>query len=369
MLIQNKSVLGFHAAVGLFATSNPPESHPDIPFALSYPIMAPALLEDQDTANHAPSSTTAKDPNKPTVYVIDPWHPKAVEHAKTLFNVVLNTDPDFVGWQQKATAVLLRGSYLRKQDIDACPNLIAIGKHGVGIDKIDQQACASRGIKILNTPGANAQAVAELVLALAMSVARQIPSIVVRQMKQPVRKETCNGIALYGKTLGIIGMGAIGRKVANMFRGAFDAPIVAYDPYLPADGWSDIEHMRVQSYADVLAHADILSIHVPLTPETRGMISYEDIRGMKRTAILINASRGGIVNEKDLERALRDGLIWGAGLDAHEQEPPSAEKYGELWKLPNVVSTPHIGAATEDAQLASALSAVDNLHKYLSSLQ
>ncbi|KAL1845754.1 hypothetical protein Daus18300_014456 [Diaporthe australafricana] len=90
---------------------------------------------------------------------------------------------------------------------------------------------------------------------------------------------------------------------------------------------------------------------------------------MKRTAILINASRGGIVDEGDLKRALSEGLIWGAGLDAHEQEPPTVEKYGELWKLPNVVSTPHIGAATEDAQLASAVDAVDNLYKYLAGLK
>lgn len=231
--------------------------------------MAPALLIDSDTTNHTPSSSVNQDPKKPTVYVIDPWHPRAIEHARTLFNVVLNTDPEFEGWQQKAKAILLRGSYLRKQDIDSCPRLIAIGKHGVGIDKKDEQACAARGIKILNTPGANAQAVAELVLALALSVARQIPSIVGRQMKQPVHKQTCNGITLYGKTLGIIGMGAIGHKVANMFRGAFDAPIVAYDPYAPADAWGDLEHMRVQSYSDVLAHADVLSVHVPLTAETR----------------------------------------------------------------------------------------------------
>lgn len=331
--------------------------------------MAPALLVDQDSTENVLPPAAVKNPNKPTVYVVDAWHPKAIEHARTLFNVVLNTDPDFLGWQQKAKAILLRGSYLRKEDIEKCPNLIAIGKHGVGIDKIDQQACASRGIKILNTPGANSQAVAELVLALAMSVARQIPSIVTRQMKEPVQKQSCNGMTLHGKTVGIIGMGAIGRKVADMFRGAFNAPILAFDPYMPADAWGDIEHTRVQSYADILPRADILTLHVPLTPETRGMISYEDLQRMKRTAILVNASRGGIVDEGDLGRALSEGVIWGAGLDAHEQEPPTTEKYGEMWKLPNIVSTPHIGAATEDAQLASALSAVDNLYKYLSSLQ
>lgn len=331
--------------------------------------MAPALLVDQDTTNDVAFHAGHKESDKPTVYVVDGWHPQAIEHARTLFNVVLNTDPEFHGWQQKATAILLRGSYFQKQDVEQCPNLKAIGKHGVGIDKIDQQACASRGIKILNTPGANAQAVAELVLALTMSVARQIPSIVARQMKQPVQKQSCNGITLQGKTLGIIGMGSIGRRVANMFRGAFDASIVAFDPYMPADAWEDLEHTRVQSYTDMLAHADILTIHVPLTPETRGMISYEDMQRMKRTAILINASRGGIVDENHLERALSEGLIWGAGLDAHEQEPPTSEKYGRMWKMPNIVSTPHIGAATEDAQLASAMSAVNNLYEYVASLE
>lgn len=331
--------------------------------------MAPTLLVDQELSNHVLPPAVNQKLNKPTVYVLDPWHPQAVENARTLFNVVLNTDPDFVGWQQKARAILLRGSYFRKQDIEECPNLIAIGKHGVRIDKIDQQICASRGIKILNTPGANSQAVAELVLALTMSVARQIPSVVMRQMKQPVHKQSCNGITLHEKTVGIIGMGSIGRKVANMFHGAFDAPIVAFDPYMAADAWGDLEHTRVQSYAEMLPDADILTVHVPLTEETRGMISYEDLRRMKRTAILINASRGGRVHESDLGRALSEGLIWGAGLDAHEQEPPRIEKYGEIWKLPNIVSTPHIGAATEDAQITSALSAVDNLYKYLSSLQ
>lgn len=321
--------------------------------------MTPALISND--AQPAPSTATSK----PTVYVLDPWHPEAIEHARTLFKVVLHTDKEYQGWQQKATAILIRGSYFQAKDIEQCPNLIAIGKHGVGIDKIDEKACAARGIKILNTPGANAQAVAELVLALTMSVARQIPSIVARQMRAPVHKQSCHGVTLYGKTIGIIGMGNIGRKVACMFRGGFQASVIAYDPYMPPDAWADVEHERVDSYDKLLAVSDVLTIHVPLTNDTRGMISYKELSRMRRTAILINASRGGIVDEKDLEQALSEGLIWGAGLDAHEEEPPSLEKYGTLWKLPNIVSTPHIGAATEDAQLASALGAVDNLFNYL----
>lgn len=329
--------------------------------------MAPGRISPEAPNTKGLEDYTAT--KKPTVYVIDKFHPKAIEHARTLFSVVLNTDPEFANWQEKATAILMRGSYLRADDIAKCPRLIAIGKHGVGIDKIDQEACAARNIKICNTPGANAQAVAEIVLALSMAVARQIPSITARQMRAPVPKETCNGITLYGKTLGVIGMGNIGLKVARMFQRAFDAPILAFDPYMPNDAWPDVPHTRVASYHDLLATSDVLTIHVPLTDETRDMIAAKELKQMKPSAILINASRGGIVNEKDLEEALRDGTTWGAGLDAHEEEPPTVQRYGELWKLPNVVSTPHIGAATDDAQLMSAMGAVDNLYAHLKSLQ
>lgn len=330
--------------------------------------MAPArIVDDEPDAGRSHELYISN--NKRTVYMIDDLHPEAVEHARALFTLITRADKGFNNWQQDATAILMRGSYMSAKDLANCPRLVAIGKHGVGIDKIDQAACATRGIKILNTPGANAQAVAEIVLALAMSVARRIPSITAEQMLQPVRKQSCTGITIQGKTIGIIGMGNIGRKVAKIFRGAFDTPIAAYDPYMPPEAWQDIDHTRVQSYRELLAVSDVLTIHVPLTDETRDMISYPELSAMKRTAILINASRGGIVNEQDLEQALKEGLIWGAGLDAHEQEPPTKERYGKLWKLPNVVSTPHIGAATDDAQLMSSLGAINNLYHYLKSLE
>ncbi|KAH7024553.1 D-3-phosphoglycerate dehydrogenase [Microdochium trichocladiopsis] len=311
-----------------------------------------------------------------TVYVLDPWYPKAIARARKLFSkVILHTDPDFAGWQQKARAILVRGSSITAFDVAKCPNLVAIGKHGVGIEKIDQAACAERNIKILNTPGANAQAVAEVVVALALSVARNIPAIYTRQVAggEAVHKQTCSGLTLHRKTVGVVGMGNIGRCVARILQRGFDAEIVAYDPYMPAsastDGpWSEIPHRRVDSVAEMLGIVDVLTVHVPLTAETRDMIAYQELCSMKSTAIVLNGSRGGIVNEDDLERALREGKIWGAGLDAHEQEPPTRERYGKLWELPNVVSTPHIGAATEDAQLASAIGAVDNLYNYLVTL-
>ncbi|QKX63707.1 uncharacterized protein TRUGW13939_10878 [Talaromyces rugulosus] len=247
---------------------------------------------------------------------------KPLAHARTIFNGILPEDEGFADWKKNASALLIRGSYLTAEDIASCPNLIAIGKHGVGIDKIDQKACGARGIRICNTPGANARDVAELVLALSVTVARDIRSITTRQMTRPIPKETCNGLTLYKKTLEIIGMGNIGRTVAEIFRGAFDANVVAYDVFMPDGAWPHISHRSFNDMEEVIKRADVVSIHVPLTEETRDMISYKEIRMMKPDAILINAARGGIVNKADLTTALSEGHLWGAGLDCHEQEPP-----------------------------------------------
>jgi len=305
---------------------------------------------------------------KPILYILDQFPPPAIKYARILFHVILPHDEEFRHWRENATALLIRNSYLTAEDVSSCPNLIAVGKHGVGIEKIDQDACAARGIKILNTPGANARAVAELVLTLTMTVARQIRSITIRQTLAPVPKESCSGLTLYRKKIGILGMGHIGRTVAEMFRGAFDADIIAYDPFMPAIAWPHIIHSRAKTYEEVIFASDVLTVHMPLTTETRDLISYNELRQMKPTAILINAARGGIVNECDLEKALAEGLIWGAGLDCHEEEPPTKERYGKLWGNLNVVSTPHIGAATADTQLTCAKMAMDNIIKYLATL-
>lgn len=316
-----------------------------------------------------PTATESLQPDpKPTVYALDSFPLEAIEHAKKFFNVIQSHDKEFKNWRENAKALLVRGSCVTKNDIENCPNLIAIGKHGVGIDKIHQESCAKRGIKILNTPGANARDVAELVVALTLSVARGIRSITTRQMSEPVRKETCNGLTLYQKTIGIIGMGNIGRTVAEIFQAGFNAEIIAFDAYMPEEAWPHIQHIRACSVEEVISRSDVLTLHVPLTPETHNMISYPQMMAMKRDAILINAARGGIVNEGDLTRALLEGQLWGVGLDCHEQEPPSHEKYGVLWENLNVISTPHIGAATSRAQLASAIAAADNLYNYLTNM-
>lgn len=324
--------------------------------------MAPALLIGSPREG-TPESLD----DRPTVYLLDYFIPDAELHARRLFNVVTKDSPKHDGWREKAEYLLVRSSALCAADIALCPNLRAIGKQGSGIDKIDEKACKARGIKIFNTPGVNAHAVAELVLALTMSVARDVPRIGVKQATGlRVPKETCSGLVLHKKALGVIGMGHIGRTVAKMFYGAFESPIVAYDPFMPQAAWSDMPHVRANTLEEILRASDIVTIHVPLTNGTRDLISINEMSIMKPESILINASRGGIVNEADLETALAKGLIWGAGLDCHEQEPPSKEKYGRLWQQ-RVVSTPHIGAATAQTQTETAIAAMDALYKFAAS--
>jgi phosphoglycerate dehydrogenase-like enzyme len=236
----------------------------------------------------------------------------------------------------------------------------------LGIDKIDEAGCKARGIKIFNTPGVNAQAVAETVLTLTMSVAREVGRITALQSHgTALPKETCSGLILFEKTIGIVGMGNIGRRVAKIFQGGLDCNIIAYDPLLPKDAWSDIPHSRANTLEDVLKVADMVTLHIPLLPQTRHLISYPQFEMMKPNAIIINTARGGIVHEADLERALREGLIWGAGLDCHEQEPPTKERYMSLWETGRVVSTPHVGAATGQTQMETAKAAVDRLLGYI----
>ncbi|KAK1722191.1 uncharacterized protein CLUP02_02919 [Colletotrichum lupini] len=318
--------------------------------------MTPGLVSDQ--------SESVLLGTKPTVYILDSFQPEIIDFCKQNFNAILPGQSEHANWKENARFLLVRNSRLTAEDIAACPHLLAIGKQGVGIDKIDAEACSRRGIKIFNTPGVNARAVAELVLALTTAVARQVGSITRKQTSGIlVPKEKCSGIILHRKTIGVLGMGNIGKAVAQIFRGAFEADVVAYDPYLPNEAWSDIPHRRAQTVSDLLSVSDVVTVHMPLTSTTRDLMGYKQFKIMKRTAIVINTARGGIINECELEQALSEGLIWGAGLDCHEEEPPSREKYGSLWDV-GAVSTPHIGAATRETQVQTGMAAATKLFEY-----
>jgi phosphoglycerate dehydrogenase-like enzyme len=314
-----------------------------------------------------PKSTVSETRRK--LYILSEFHPVAIKYAQSLFECILHTDPEAKNWRSNATAILIKDYYITEEDLIAAPQLRVIGKQGVGLDKVDVEACARHNVKICNTPGVNAGAVAEMALCLAFSVAREVPSIIQRQRidGEVIRKETVSGLLLSNKILGVIGMGNIGQAVARMFAGGLGAHIVAYDPYWPEKGgpWISIPHKRVHNLDELLRMADVVTLHVPLTPTTKNLIGYEQLHIMKRTAILINTARGGIVNEEELARGLEEDLIWGAGFDCHAVEPPTLEKYGRLWNCRRFVGTPHIAAAVDETQIATINAATDGVWNFL----
>ncbi|KAK6226073.1 hypothetical protein QIS74_02120 [Colletotrichum tabaci] len=327
--------------------------------------MAPSRIDSPIEAVSEPTVTLQK---KPTMYLLEKFPEEAVKYCQAHFHTILHVDEEVANWRENADAILVREKIITAQDISSARRLRAIGKQGTGIDIIDKDAADARGIAVCNTPGVNAQSVAELVLALTMAVARQLRTISVKQAAgNEVRKEHCMGMTLTGKSIGILGMGAIGTAVATMFRGAFGARVWAYDPFAPAKAWSDIEHTRVQNFEEMLPHVDVLTLHIPLNSQTQGLIGAKQLTAMKAGSILINVARGGIVDEPALIRVLNEGHLFGAGLDCHEEEPPTLQKHQALWETGRVVSTPHIGATTKETVVKTATSAIDNVLRHLSS--
>lgn len=254
-------------------------------------------------------------------------------------------DPKFIEALKGVDAVLC-GNDLIVNDamLDMAPRLKAVAKMGVGLDTVDIKAASNHNAIVFNTPGANNQAVADHTFGLILSLARKI--VFCDQSIRDKRWEHTKimGIEIWQKTIGLIGLGAIGRCVALRAKG-FQMKVVAYDPFWPEEfaGEHGIEKMEID---DLLKVSDIVSLHLPLTEENRGMINEKTLQIMKPTALLINAARGEIVKEKDLYNALKDNVIAGAGLDVFENEPPTNSP---LLKLDNVVMTPHIAAFTHDA--------------------
>jgi D-3-phosphoglycerate dehydrogenase len=232
--------------------------------------------------------------------------------------------------------------------IEAGKKLRVIGRAGVGLDNVDTEAAARRNIVVLNTPESSTEAVAELVMGFMLCLARKIP-LGDRGIKEGRwLKGEMMGIELKGKTLGIVGLGRIGSRVGALAK-AFGMKILVYDVIqLPEQLIKSLE-AEVVDLDTLLTRSDFITLHVPLTPETRHMINRERLAKMKKGAYLINASRGEVVDEEALYEALKEGRLAGAALDVFEREPPTSE----VVKLPNVVCTPHIGAQTVEAQDAA----------------
>jgi len=298
------------------------------------------------------------------VYVLDSFFPTGVEFAAQRAELVLWDDPRVKNWHEDADAVMVRMTPIRADDLARAKKLRVIAKQGVGVDTIDLAAARARGITVCRTPGVNKEAVAELALALALCVTRRVAEFD-RNIRSGgvVERSDFLGLESWQKTVGIVGMGNIGTLVARKWHAAFDARIVAYDPYVPADVWPDIPHRRASSLAELLPQVDILTLHLPLTDESRGMIDAAALSLMKPSAVVMNTSRGGIVDERALYDAIVAGRLFGAGLDVFEREPPTADH--PLMRLPTVVATPHAGGGTYETQARSSLLVAQQLFEAL----
>ncbi|MBO8166231.1 MAG: hydroxyacid dehydrogenase [Kosmotoga sp.] len=230
--------------------------------------------------------------------------------------------------------------------LNAGKMLKVVGRAGTGLDNIDVETAKKLGIKVYNTPGANAISVAELTLGLLLALVRHIPRGTQGLKEGKWEKKALKGNEIFEKTLGIVGFGAIGKEVAKR-AAAFGMKIIAYDPFVKE---TELPVRLTEELNDLLKEADVITLHLPLTENTKHFIGESEFSNMKDGVIIINAARGGIVDEQALYNALISGKISGAALDVFEVEPPIDELRRKLLGLDNVIATPHVGASTHEGQ-------------------
>jgi D-3-phosphoglycerate dehydrogenase len=230
---------------------------------------------------------------------------------------------------------------IRQPLIDVCPNLKIIVRGGVGLDTIDADYARSKGITVVNTPKASSASVAELTIGYMFALARNLYKAAATVKAEKWDKKAFEGDEIGGKTLGLVGIGNIGREVARRAN-ALGMTVIAYDPFV-----KEAEGVKLVTLDELLSASDYISLHLPKTKESAGMIDKSQFEKMKTGVRIINCARGGIVNEQDLYEALTNGKVAGAALDVYAEEPPTDWK---LAKLDNVICSPHIGAATREAQ-------------------
>jgi len=244
--------------------------------------------------------------------------------------------------------------------ISAAKNLRVIGRAGSGLDNIDKTAATKKGIVVMNTPGGNTITTAEHTIAHLVSLARLIPQATMSLKAGKWEKKKFMGVELYNKTLGILGIGNIGSQVAKRMQ-AFAMNVIAFDPFLSEDK-AKIMGIEKVDLKDLFKRSDFITIHTPLTPETKYIINKKTIKIMKPGVRIINCARGGIINEKDLYDAIVEGKVAGAALDVFEKEPP---ENNPLLTLDNVIATPHLGASTKEAQENVAVAVAEQIVDYL----
>ncbi len=298
------------------------------------------------------------------VLVAEPMSPAALEklQAQKGWNIVVSDPKGYAEHLSDCDALMVRSAVkVNKSVLDKAPKLRVIGRAGVGVDNVDLPAATSAGVLVMNTPGGNAVSVAEHTLAMMLSLARMIPQATASTAAGKWEKKKFLGNELRGKTLGVLGLGSIGREVVLRAK-AFDMNVIAHDPYVNPLAGADLG-VSLVSIDDLYAQSDYISLHVALTPDTEKMINTAAIAKMKKGVRIINCARGELVDQDALVAGMASGQVGGAGLDVFDPEPLTADH--PLLKAPNLVATPHIGGSTEEAQEIVGVRIVEQVIQYL----
>jgi D-3-phosphoglycerate dehydrogenase / 2-oxoglutarate reductase len=280
------------------------------------------------------------------VIVADKISERGVELLKKSgLNTVLTTKDSISAELAEADALIVRSATRVTKDLlEKAPKLRAVGRAGVGVDNIDLPEATKRGVLVMSTPGGNAVSVAEHTFALMLALARQVPKVDAG-LREGRWEKSSSGTELRGKTLGLIGLGRIGGEVARRAE-AFDMRVIAYDPYISEGAAKELQ-VELVNLDRLLSESDFISLHTALSPATQNMINAKSIAKMKKSARIVNAARGELIDEAALAEALKGGRLAGAALDVFVEEPP---KNSPLIGLPNLIGTPHIAGSTAEAQ-------------------
>jgi D-3-phosphoglycerate dehydrogenase len=298
------------------------------------------------------------------VLIAEPMAQAGIEllQAQHGWNVIVSNPKEYANFLPEAEALVVRSAVqVTPEVLKKAPRLRVIGRAGVGVDNVDLPASTAAGVLVMNTPGGNAVSVAEHTIALMLSMARSIPAASASTKGGKWEKKKFLGSELRGKTVGIIGLGSIGREVLRRAR-AFDMKVVAYDPYVTPSLVRDLG-AELCTLSDLYRQSDYITVHVSLTPETDRLLNAAAFEQMKKGVRIVNCARGELVDEQALKAALDSGKVAGASLDVFSKEPTDASY--PLFAIESVLATPHIGGSTEEAQEIVGVRIAEQMVEYL----
>jgi D-3-phosphoglycerate dehydrogenase len=294
------------------------------------------------------------------VIVTEPIHAVPLATLRANADVLTWDDPRSADWSQ-ADAVIVRAAQVTRAQIAAAPRLRVIGKHGIGVNAIDLDAARERGVRVVYTPTASVNSVAELIVGFMLALARKLPENA-RQLNAGaprISPPELTGTELSGRSLGLVGLGRISQRTADICRRGFGMDVSGYDPFVAAEKFPELGVVRHERLDSLFASSDVITVCVPYTPQTHHLIGAAELDHCRPGTILINTARGGVVDESALADALRQGRLAGAACDVFETEPPRADH--PLLALPNFIGSLHVGGSTHEALLRVGTTVVNDV--------